>query len=146
MSARGSRHKRLDIAFNVTWGRACLPGFLSAPVTALRLDTRHCLEPEFIVFSRTTSLENVEGPDVLLIAEVTDSSPDYDLRRESLVDAAFDKREVWVIDAARRVVHRHGDAGPGGYVSTMQCGADERLVPRPAPEAFAFALDDLDDV
>ena len=101
------------------------------------------LEPDFIVFARTTRLADVKGPDVLLAVEVADSSLDYDLHRKPLVYAAFGVRELWVIDAARRVVHVHQSAGPDGYADVRRCGPDARLVPRHAPDAFAFALEDL---
>ena len=58
-----------------------------APETALRLDPMNYLEPDFIVFARTTRLADVKGPDVLLAVEVADSSLDYDLRRKPLVYA-----------------------------------------------------------
>ena len=108
-----------------------------------QLDPMNSLEPDFIVFARTTRLADVKGPDVLLAVEVADSSLDYDLHRKPLVYAAFGVRELWVIDAARRVVHVHQSAGPGGYADVRRCGPDARLLPRHAPDAFAFALEDL---
>ena len=46
-------------------------------------------------------------------------------------------------DAARLIVHRHEEAGPGGYAGVRQSGPGDRLLPRYAPEAFAFALNEL---
>ena len=146
MSAKGSRHEAIKAALNVYWGRVCPDGFLFVPETGLRLDPLHYLEPDFIVVARTKRLAEIGGPDVLLAVEVADSSLDYDLRRKPLVYAAFGVRELWVIDAARRVVHCHEGAGPQGYTEVRECGADEHLVPRHAPEGFAFALDALEAV
>ncbi len=146
MSAKGSRHEGIKVALNLLWGRACPPAFLFAQETALRLDKHNYLEPDFIVFARTTRLVDVKGPDVLLVVEVADSSLDYDLRRKPLVYAAFGVRELWVVDAARRVVHRHHDVGPTGYATVSQSGADERMIPRYAPAEMAFTLDGLDEV
>lgn len=146
MSAKGDRHEGIKVALNVLWGRVCPPDAVFAPETALRLDPMNYLEPDFIVFARTTRLADVKGPDVLLAVEVADSSLDYDLRRKPLVYAAFGVRELWVIDAARRTVHVHHSAGPDGYADIRQCGPDARLRPGHAPDAFTFNLDDLEEL
>ena len=146
MSAKGSRHEGLKVALTSLWGRTCPAGFLFAQETALRLDRHTYLEPDFIVFSRMTRLADVKGPDVLLVVEVADSSLDYDLRRKSRVYAAFGVRELWVVDAARGVTHRHLDVGPAGYATVTQSGAEESMIPRFAPAELAFTLDGLDQV
>ena len=144
MCAKGSRHETLKIALNLLWGRACPEGFMFAPEPGLRLDPHNYLEPDFMVFARTKRFVDTMGPDVLLVVEIADSSLDYDLRRKPLVYAAFGVRELWVVDAARRVIHRHDGVTPGGYTHLDEQGADVRLVPRHAPEDFAFALDALE--
>lgn len=146
MSAKGSRHEGIKVALNRFWGRSCPDNFLVAQETALRLDPRTYLEPDFIVVARKTRLVDIVGSDVLLVVEVADSSLDYDLRRKPLVYAAFGVRELWVIDAARRVIHRHEDVLPDGYATITTCAANETMVPGHAPAAFAFALDGLDEV
>lgn len=146
MSAKGSRHESIKAALVLRWGRVCPAGYGFVPETGLRLDPHNYLEPDFILFSRAKRLADVRGPDVLLAVEVADTSLDYDLRRKPLVTAAFGVRELWVIDAARRRVHRHADAGPEGYGDIREYEAHERLTPHHAPEAFAFALDDLEDL
>ena len=146
MSAKGSRHESIKAAITLRWGRVYPEGYGFVPETGLRLDPLNYIEPDFIVFSRAKRLAETRGPDVLLAVEVADSSLDYDLRRKPLVYAAFGVRELWVIDAARRRVHRHTDVASDGYTDITTCDAYERLVPRHAPDAFAFALDDLDDL
>ena len=146
MSAKGSRHETIKAAINLRWGRPCPAGYCFVPETGLRLDPRNYREPDLIVFSRAKRLADVRGPDVLLAVEVADSSLDYDLRRKPLVYAAFGVRELWVVDAARRIVHRHGEVRPDSYAAIRECRADERLAPSFAPDAFAFALDDLEDL
>ena len=101
-------------------------------------DPHNYLEPDFIVFARTKRFVELEGSDVLLVVEVADSSLDHDLRRKSRVYAAFGVRELWVVDAARRVIHRHDGVTPEGYASIAEHGPAARLVPRHAPEAFAL--------
>ena len=146
MAAKGSRHEGLKASINHRWGRLCPDHHAFVPETGLRLDEHTYLEPDFIVFRRTKTLARVKGPDLLLVVEVADSSLDYDLRRKPLVYAGFGVPELWVVDAARRVVHRHLDPGPTGFGTVRVSGAAERLVPALAPEAFAFALDALEEI
>ena len=146
MSAKGSRHEGIKAAISYCWGQSCPVGYMFVPDTGVRLDERTYLEPDFIVYARTKPLAHVKGPDLLLAVEVADSSLDYDLRRKPLVYASFGVRELWVIDAARRIVHRHLEPGAEGYVSVAVLPASERLVPAFAPDAFAFALDELEEI
>ena len=143
MAAKGSRHESIKAALVLRWGRVCPIDFGFVPETGLRLDPHNYLEPDFILFSRSKRLAEVRGPDVLLAVEVADTSLDYDMHRKPL---AFGVRELWVIDAARRCVHRHADAGPDGYGDIREYEPRERLKPRHAPDAFAFAIDDLEDL
>jgi Uma2 family endonuclease len=146
MSAKGSRHEGIKTSINFHWGRACPDGYMFSPETGLRLDEHTYLEPDFIVYAHTKPLSQVKGPDVLLVVEVADSSLDYDLRRKPLVYASFGVRELWVIDAARRIVHRHREPRATSYAMINELPASERLVPAFAPAAFAFALDGLAEV
>jgi hypothetical protein len=52
-------------------------------------------------------------------------------------------RELWVIDAVRRMTHLHRDPTPDGYADIAPLGPDQRLVPRFAPAEFALALGEL---
>ena len=146
MSAKGSRHEGIKAAISFRWGRSCPLGYMFVPETGVRLDEHTYLEPDFIVYARTKPLAEVKGPDILLAVEVVDSSLDYDLRRKPLVYAGFGVRELWVIDASRRAVHRHLEPGAAGYAMIGELPASERLVPTFAPEAFGFALDELEEI
>lgn len=146
MSPKGSRHEAIKSALNLHWGKHCPAGFVFVPETGLRLDPRTYLEPDFIVFERSVRLADVKGPDVLLAVEVADSSLSYDLQRKPLVYASFGVHELWVIDAGRRIVHRHADPSFGGYARIEQYSAVERLVPVEAPAAFALMLDELEAI
>ena len=142
--AKGSRHETLKIALTFLWGKACPGGFMFAQEPGFRLDPHNYLEPDFFVFARTKRFVELEGPDVLLVVEIADSSLGYDLGRKAGVYAAFGVRELWVVDAARRVIHRHDGVTAEGYTIIDEHGPAVRLVPRYAPEAFAFALDGLE--
>lgn len=146
MAAKGKSHEVIKAAIVLRWGRSCPDNFCFGPETGLRLDPHNYVEPDFIVFSRAKRLAQTLGPDVLLVVEVADASLDYDLRRKPLLYSSFGVREFWVIDAARRLVHRHRQGGPDGFADIAAVEANERLIPVYAPEAFGFALDDLEEV
>ena len=146
MSPKGNRHEAIKVALALLWGRTCPQGYAFASETGLRLDEHTYLEPDFIVFERSVALKAVKGSHVLLAVEVADSSLDYDLHRKPIIYAQHEVRELWVIDAAQRVVHVHLDLARGGYVSKTIRNAADRLEPRFAPPEFAFALDDLEPI
>lgn len=146
MSPKGNRHEGIKLALNMVWGRACPDAFTMAPETGLYLSDRTYLEPDFVVFPRAVRKADLKGPDVLLAVEVAESSLDYDLNRKPLIYAAFGVAELWVIDAARRVVHRFAEPGPDGYARRSLHRASERLTPEQAPDVFALTLDALPEV
>ena len=146
MSPKGSRHEAIKAALNLHWAGHCPTGFAFVLKTGLRLDELTYLEPDFIVFERSMRLAELKGPDVLLAVEVADSSLGYDLGRKPLVYAGFGVRELWVIDAEHRVVHRHLAPSSGGYGRIDRQTASSWLVPAHAPSAFAFALDELEPI
>ena len=78
-----------------------------------------------------------------LAVEVADSSLNYDLQRKPLVYASFGVKELWVIDAARRIVHIRADLSAGRYAREDRKGASDRLSPAYAPTDFAFAVNNL---
>jgi Uma2 family endonuclease len=144
MSPKGARHEALKVALSLHWGKRCPDSHVVAPETGLRLSKDTYLEPDFVVFRKAVGIAGLKGPDVLLAVEVADSSLDYDLKRKPLICAAFGVRELWVIDAARRIVHVHVGPGEGGYAWTATRTAAERLEPTEAPGDFALALDELE--
>lgn len=146
MSPKGNRHELIKVALNLFWGRVRPDGVAFAPETGLYLSDMTYLEPDFIVFSREVRKADVKGPDVLLAVEVADSSLGYDLGRKPKIYAAHGVRELWVIDAAKRITHVHRDLEGDGYASVSMLSAADRVVPALAPEAFAFVLDNLEDL
>jgi Uma2 family endonuclease len=146
MSPKGNRHEAVKVALALRWGKRCPDAYVFAAETGLTLAESMYLEPDFIVFRRSSRLASLSGPDVLLAVEVADSSLDYDLGRKSRIYAEHGVHELWVIDAAQRATHLHLGPGPGGYAWTVVRGAADRLEPSHAPADFAFALDELEPV
>lgn len=146
MSPKGARHELLKVALARRWGKQCPDGYVVASETGLRLDKDTYLEPDFVIYTKSVGLASVRGPDALLAVEVADSSIDYDLRRKPLVYAKYGVRELWVIDAAERLIHVHVGPGQGGYAWIAVRQASERLEPTEAPLDFALALDELESL
>jgi Uma2 family endonuclease len=115
MSPKGAKHEALKRALNRRWGRVCPDGYDFVPETGLHLDEHTYLEPDFIIIRRDLATAAIRGPDVLLAVEVAESSLEYDLGRKAAIYAEFGVRELWVVDAVRRVVHVHVGAGKGRY-------------------------------
>ena len=146
MSPKGARHESIKAALVLFWGKRCPQGFVFVPETGLRFDEHTYLEPDFVVYEDGLELASLRGPEILLAVEVADSSLDYDLRRKPSIYAEHGVRELWVIDATRRVVHVHMGPGQGGYARVTVRQASERLEPAEAPREFAVALDELKPV
>jgi Uma2 family endonuclease len=143
MSPKGARHESIKTALTFRWIKRCPEEFFIAQETGLRLDEHTYLEPDLVIIEKRSDVTKLNGPQVLLAVEIADSSLDYDLRRKPLVYAMFGVRELWVIDAQRRIVHVHVRPGPDGYAAITVHRAAEPLTPTAAPVDFAIALDDL---
>lgn len=146
MSPKGSRHERLRAAILRRWRRACPDDHDFLIETGLRLSEGFYVEPDFVVWASMKMVDQLTGPDILLVVELADSSLDYDLHRKPLIYARFGVPELWVVDAARRTVHVHRDPGEEGYASVVEVDTATRLEPIVAPRELAFTLDDLQPV
>ena len=97
------------------------------------------VEPDLVVYPRGLKLEDVRGSDILLAVEVALTSLAYDrgLRRASM--RAHGVRELWVIDAARRVTFVHQGPDSGGWRSIAERGPEEALTTDTLP-GFSIRL------
>ena len=83
------------------WYGACPKGFELIPETTFRLSPDTYLEPDVVIYARTTGLKGLRGDNALLVVEIADSSLRYDIGRKAALYASFGVRELWVIDAVR---------------------------------------------
>ena len=102
-------------------------------------------EPDALVLRRSAvelGAENAGPRDILLVAEVSVTSQDYDLGAKAALYASAGIPEYWVLDltANRIVVHRN----PSGerYNSILAYAADEAVSPL-AAESASIRLNDL---
>lgn len=123
MSPQGPLHWGLTQPL-VSWVFRNLPENLTAASNGpLRLGEFDEPEPELFVFPAGIGVNDVRGPDVLLVVEVALSSLSYDLKMKAPLYAGHGIREYWVIDVDNRrtLIHRLAE---GAYLE---------------PEAVAFS-------
>jgi Uma2 family endonuclease len=144
MSPKGNHHEVMKRALVDRWIRMRPLEIHVAPETTFHLSEDTYLEPDVVVYPRTSGLRGLTSANVLLVVEIADSSLRYDIGRKAALYASFGIRELWVIDAVRLTTRVFRDPAAGGYRNASDPGPAERLTPLIAPEAFALRLDELD--
>ena len=143
MSPKGSHHEVVKAALLDHWIRARPEEVRLAPETTFRLSEDTYLEPDIVIYPRTSGLRGLTGANVLLVVEIADSSLRYDIGRKAALYASFGICELWVIDAVRLTTRIFRDPAADGYREARDFGPADRLIPRIAPETFALRLADL---
>jgi len=115
---------------------------LLTPETTFRLSEDTYLEPDVVIYARTSGLQGLTAANVLLVVEIADSSLRYDIGRKAALYASFGVRELWVIDAVKLSPRVFRDPDATGYRETRDFTASDRLIPLIAPEAFALRLEE----
>ena len=144
MSSKGIFHETVKGALMERWAGLRWRPHVVMQETTFRLSDDTFLEPDFVIFPRADKLKSLSQANVLLVVEIGDSSLSYDRGRKAKVYARFGVRELWVIDAVKRLTHVYLDPTESGYQETHKFNAAKLVVPRFAPEIFALSLDDLE--
>jgi len=144
MSPKGIRHEVLKKALLRIWYRVASDDIDLVPETTFRLSEDTYLEPDVIIYPRTSGLRGLTGANVLLVVEIADSSLRYDVGRKAALYASFGIRELWVIDAVRLTTRIFREPAVDGYRGVSDFGPTDQLSPLIAPAAFAVRLDELD--
>ena len=144
MSPKGIRHEVLKKALLRIWYRVASDDIDLVPETTFRLSEDTYLEPDVIIYPRTSGLRGLTGANVLLVVEIADSSLRYDVGRKAALYASFGIRELWVIDAVRLTTRIFREPAVDGYRDVSDFGPTDQLSPLIAPAAFAVRLDELD--
>jgi Uma2 family endonuclease len=142
MSPKGARHEtvRTELAFQMTRQS---PGTLRVAAEAqFNLTDDTYTVPDLLVYPATIKVPNVRGASALLVVEVADSSLAYDLDTKASLYAAHGVGEYWVIDARTLNTRVHREPAEAGYHDVIEVAANQRLVPKAAPE-LALTLAEL---
>jgi Uma2 family endonuclease len=144
MSPKGNQHEVVKSALIDRWIRSRPDDCRVTQETTFRLSEDTYLEPDVVIYLRTTGLRALTGTNVLLVVEIADSSLRYDTGRKAALYASFGIRELWVIDAVRLTTRVFREPAADGYRNASDFGPADRITPLIAPEAFALRLDELE--
>jgi Uma2 family endonuclease len=144
MSPKGLEHEVLKAALADRWYRLPECNVDLAIATTFRLSEDTYLEPDVVIYPRTTGIRGLGASNVLLVVEIADSSLRYDIGRKAALYASFGIRELWVIDAVRLTTRVFREPAADGYRNASDFGPADRLTPLIAPQAFALRLDELE--
>ena len=118
--------------------------FTLSPETTFRLSDDTYLEPDVVVYPRTSGLREPDGRERVARCRDRDSSLRYDTGRKAALYASFGIRELWVIDAVRLTTRVFREPAADGYRNASDFGPADRITPLIAPEVFALRLDELE--
>lgn len=144
MSPKGFEHEVLKTALLDRWYRLPVREADLVAATTFRLSEDTYLEPDVVIYPRTTGIRGLSASNVLLVVEIADSSLRYDIGRKAALYAGFGIRELWVIDAVRLTTRVFREPAADGYRNASDFGPADRLTPLIAPQAFALRLDELE--
>ncbi len=134
MSPKGNHHEVLKAALLQRWYRASPEEFGLVPETTFRLSEDTYLEPDVVIYPRTSGIRGLTANNVLLVVEIANSSLRYDTGRKAALYASFGIRELWVIDAVRLTTRVFREPAADGYRDVRDVRS--RRSPR-AAESFA---------
>src|SRR5271154_6544988 len=144
MSPKGNEHEVVKSALVDLWIRSRPDDCRLTQETTFRLSEDTYLEPDIVIYPRTSGLRGLTGANVLLVVEIADSSLHYDTGRKAALYASFGIRELWVIDAVRLTTRVFREPAPDGYRDAQDFAPTDHIAPLIAPEAFAVRLDELE--
>ena len=141
MQAKNFPHERIKLALVRALSRA-LPDQLQLGVeTSAYLSKTTVVDPDLSIFPMMNTRE-VRGPDILLAIEVADTTLAKDLNLKAGVYAKYGVRELWVIDANKRVTHVFRDPVEGAWTQREIYDAEHALTHATAP-GFLVRMGDL---
>jgi Uma2 family endonuclease len=99
----------------------------------LRLAPSTAPEPDLFMHIASVRPDQVRGPDVLLLIEVSDTTLGDDLGPKARLYARYGVPEYWVLDVASRKLTVHTDPRPDGYARLRLVEPDEPVAPERLP-------------
>ncbi|OYX73789.1 MAG: hypothetical protein B7Y81_01395 [Caulobacter sp. 32-67-35] len=97
--------------------------------------------PDIWLHAADKRVDEVRGPDVLLLIEVADSSLLRDLNLKASLYARHGVADYWVVDAYGRRIFVHRQPGPDGYGEVTQVDRDGEVVPLAFPDLTVRVAD-----
>jgi Uma2 family endonuclease len=101
----------------------------------LAVDSDDEPEPDVAVVRGGPRDHLAEHPhDAVLVAEVAESSLEYDRRDKALLYARAGFSDYWIVDLVNRRVEVHRDPAPSGYRRIVSLSSGDEIAPLAAPE------------
>ena len=127
VNAQFSRHMRAKSQFYRRLADACdaIPGFEAWVEGSVEFSPHSMPEPDILV-TRGTPADGPIPADMLALAvEIADTTRGFDLGKKARMYARNGLAEYWVVDLAKRLVHRHTSPAATGYanVESLELGA-----------------------
>lgn len=108
----------------------------------LRLAAGTAPSPDIFIHAASIRAENVQGPDVLLLIEIADSSLSRDLHAKAVLYARHGVPDYWVVDAVGRRIFVHRNPRPDGYGEVIEVPEHGVITPLGFPD-FVFNADEI---
>jgi Uma2 family endonuclease len=110
--------------------------------TTLYLAEMLFVEPDLMLYPRRLKPQEITGPDITLLIEVSDDSMSRDLGLKAGIYSQYGVADYWVVDAETRRVIVHRRPSDEGYRSVEVFDADAEVAGLRAP-ALKMRLGDL---
>jgi hypothetical protein len=145
MTPIGPRHA-FCVGFLIDWLVPRLAGrALLLPQLSLRLGARTECQPDLVLVRPPLAAyrdANAVPRDVLLLVEVSDTSPGYDQQIKVPLYAEAGIPEFWIVDLVNEVVQVRREPAGNRYRAVEQCGRGRTVAPAPFPD-LALSIDAL---
>lgn len=142
MSPIGSRHAECVRRLTEILFLKVVPKARVSVQNPVRLDDHSEPEPDIaLIEPKDVYMGRHPRPDeVLLVVEVADTTPDFDLGVKTPLYAKAGIREVWVVALDEQRVHVYRRPGAEGYAEHVISGRDASLEIAALPEAGTFPV------
>jgi Uma2 family endonuclease len=137
--SEGAKHGRLAVWLNRALVLAVAGDVAVACERTIRLSDTHWPEPDFALFPASKQVDEVRGPDLLLVIEIADTSLADDLKIKGPKYREFGVREYWVVDLEARETHVH--RLDGEWPQTRPIPFHQPLKPTLAPNVVLTLAD-----
>ena len=142
MNAKNNRHELWKRRLTRLLVRGLPDDIAVAIEPSLYLSDVTFLDPDVLIHADRLLPEDVRGPDVLLVIEVSDSSIAKDLKPKARLYAQHGVRHYWVLDAERRRAFLHTQPGEAGYGHVEEIDGSATLT-LPFEPSLRIRLEDL---
>jgi len=149
MSPSGYAHDLIKNALNIAIVRALPEGVRMGVEMTVQFDDSTLVVPDLAVYERASLLRSdanfshIRSGELLLAIEVAASSLGYDKGIKARLYARRGVRELWVIDANKRIAWVHTGPTDTGWASIVERGPNDPLT-TPALPDFSIRLGDID--